>query len=83
MNAWKSARRTSSCEAPVPPMKKKFLRWVIVGLGAVLALLIAALLSRDIILKSLATRGIEEETGLRAVIGELTTTLGSGALQIF
>jgi hypothetical protein len=63
-------------------MKKKFLRWVIVVLGVVLALLIAALLSRDIVLKSLATRGIEEETGLRAVIGELTTTLGSGALHV-
>ena len=63
-------------------MKKKFLRWAIVFLGAVLVLLIAALLSRDIILKSLATRGIEDETGLRAVIGELTTTLGSGTLQV-
>ena len=63
-------------------MKKKFLRWVIVALGVVVVLLLAALLSRDLVLKSLAARGIEEETGLRAVIGELTTTLGSGALHV-
>jgi hypothetical protein len=63
-------------------MKKKLLRRTIVVLGAVLVLLIAAMLSRDILLKSLAARGIEDETGLRAVIGELTTTLGSGALHV-
>jgi len=63
-------------------MKRKFLRWVIILLGAVLALLIAALLSRDIILKSLAAHRIEEETGLRADIGELNTTLGSGTLHV-
>lgn len=51
-------------------------------LGVVLALVIAVLLSRDWALKSLVVRGIEEETGLRAVIGELSTTLGSGALQV-
>lgn len=63
-------------------MKRKFLRWVIGLLGAVLVLLIATILLRDIILKSLAAHGIEEETGLRAEIGGLTTTLGSGALHV-
>jgi hypothetical protein len=32
--------------------------------------------------KALAARSIEEETGLRAVIGELKTTLGSGAVRV-
>jgi len=63
-------------------MKKKILRWVGVVLGVVILLLIATLLSRDIILKSLAARSIEEETGLRAVIGELRTSLGSGVLHV-
>lgn len=62
--------------------KKKFLRWAIGLLGLVLLLAVGVVLSRDRILKSLAARGIEDETGLRAVIGELTTSLRSGALHV-
>lgn len=63
-------------------MKKKFLRWAIVVLALVLMLTLTVVLSRDQILKALAVRGIEDETGLRAVIGELTTSLRSGALHV-
>lgn len=63
-------------------MKNRFVRWIFVALGVVFALAIAVVLSRDLVLKSLAARGIEEETGLRAEIGELSTELGSGALHV-
>lgn len=63
-------------------MKNRFVRWIFVALGVVFALAIAVVLSRDWVLKSLAARGIEEETGLRAEIGELSTELGSGALHV-
>lgn len=82
MNALRFVPKTSSCESIVAPMKKRFLRWLMVLLGIVIALFVAVLLSRDLVLKSLAARGIEEETGLRAVIGELSTDLGSGALHV-
>jgi hypothetical protein len=61
---------------------KKFLRW---GLGALLALvvlLVIAILARDAVLKAVAERSIEEETGLRAAIGQFTTSLGSSAFHI-
>jgi len=61
---------------------KKFRRWAIGVLAGVLVLLAALVLLRDVILKAVVERSIEEETGLRAVIGELTTTLGSGALRV-
>lgn len=62
--------------------KKRILRWAIVLLGVVLALVLTVFLARDVVFKSLAARGIEEETGLRAEIGELSTELGSGALHV-
>jgi hypothetical protein len=43
---------------------------------------VALILLRDVVLKAVVERSLEEETGLRAVIGELTTTLGSGALRV-
>lgn len=82
MSAWRFVRRTSSCKRPLLVMKNRFVRWILVALGVVFALAISVVLSRDLVLKSLATRGIEEETGLRAEIGELSTELGSGALHV-
>jgi hypothetical protein len=61
---------------------KKFRRWAIGVLAGVVVLLLALVLLRDVLLKAVAERSIEEETGLRAVIGELTTSLGSGALRV-
>jgi uncharacterized protein involved in outer membrane biogenesis len=61
---------------------KKILRWSIGVLIVLIALLMALVLARDVLLKAAAERSIEEETGLRAVIGELHTSLGSGALHI-
>ena len=61
---------------------KKFRRWAIGVLAGVLVLLAALVLMRDVILKAVVERSIEEETGLRVEIGELTTTLGSGALRV-
>jgi hypothetical protein len=61
---------------------KKFRRWGIGVLAGVLVLFLALILCRDIVLKAVAERGIEDETGLRAVIGELKTTLGSGAVRV-
>jgi len=61
---------------------KKFRRWAIGVLTGTVVLLLALVLLRDILLKAVAERSIEEETGLRAVIGELTTTLGSGAVRV-
>ena len=61
---------------------KKFRRWATGVLAGVVVLLAALVLLRDVILKAVVERSIEEETGLRAVIGELTTTLGSGALRV-
>ncbi len=63
-------------------MKRKLLRWLIGALAGVILLLIILLLARDFVLTAVAERTIEEETGLRAVIGELATTLGSGALRV-
>jgi hypothetical protein len=63
------------------PMKK-ILRWSIGVVIVLIALLLALVLARDVLLKAVAERSIEEETGLRAVIGELHTSLGSGALHI-
>jgi len=61
---------------------RKLLRWTIGTLLAIIALLIVVVLARDPFLKAAAERSIEEETGLRAVIGELTTTLSSGTLHV-
>ena len=61
---------------------KKLVRWTIGVLTVLVALLIVLILARDTFLKAAAERSIEEETGLRAVIGELTTTLSSGALHV-
>ena len=61
---------------------KKFRRWAIGVLAGVLVLLAAMVLLRDVILKAVVERSVKEETGLRAEIGELTTTLGSGALRV-
>lgn len=63
-------------------MKKKFLRWIIGALAVAIALLMVLVLARDRVLKAVAERSIEDETGLRAVIGELSTTLSSGALHV-
>lgn len=62
-------------------MKKKR-RWAVGVLAGGVFLLLALVLFRDAVLKALVERSLEEETGLRAVIGELTTTLGSGALRV-
>jgi hypothetical protein len=61
---------------------KKFRRWAVGVLAGVVVLLLALILLRDVVLKAVVERSLEEETGLRAVIGELTTTLGSGALRV-
>jgi hypothetical protein len=61
---------------------RKFRRWAVGVLAGVLVLLLALVLLRDVILKAVAERSLREETGLRAVIGELTTSLGSGALRV-
>jgi hypothetical protein len=61
---------------------KRFLRWSIAVSIVLLALLLALVLARDVLLKAIAERSIEDDTGLRAVIGELHTSLGSGALHI-
>lgn len=61
---------------------KKFRRWVLGILAGLAALLLALVLLRDVLLKTVVERGLEEETGLRAVIGELTTAIGSGALRV-
>jgi uncharacterized protein involved in outer membrane biogenesis len=61
---------------------KKFRRWAIGVLAGVVVLLAALILLRDVLLKAVVERSLQEETGLRAVIDELTTTLGSGALRV-
>jgi hypothetical protein len=61
---------------------KKFRRWALGVLAGVAVLLLTMVLLRDVVLKMVVERSIQEETGLRAVIGELTTTLGSGALRV-
>ena len=61
---------------------KRLLRWAIGVMAILLVLLIAAILARDVVLKAVTARSIEEETGLRAVIGELKTTLGSTAVRV-
>jgi len=61
---------------------KKFWRWTMGVLAGVLVLLLALILWRDALLKAVAEHSIEDETGLRAVIGELKTTLGSGAVRV-
>jgi len=61
---------------------KKFRRWGIGVLAGVIVLLLALILWRDVVLKAVAEHSIEDETGLRAVIGELKTTLGSGAVRV-
>ena len=61
---------------------KRLLRWAIGVMAVLLVLLIVAVLARDVVLKAVTERSIEEETGLRAVIGELKTTLGSTALRV-
>lgn len=82
MNASKSVRKTSSYEPSARMKKKRFLRWFGVLIGVVSALLLTAFLARDLVLKALAVRGIEEETGLRVEIGELSTEPASGALHV-
>ena len=61
---------------------KKFRRWGIGVLAGVIVLFLALILFRDAVLKAVAEHSIEDETGLRAVIGELRTTLGSGAVRV-
>ncbi len=61
---------------------KKFRRWGIGVLAGLIILFLALILCRDALLKAVAEHGIENETGLRAVIGDLKTTLGSGAVRI-
>jgi hypothetical protein len=61
---------------------KKFRRWGIGVLAGVIVLFLALILFRDAVLKAVAEHSIEDETGLRAVIGELKTTLGSGAVRV-
>ena len=51
-------------------------------LAGVIVLFLALILFRDAVLKAVAEHSIEDETGLRAVIGELKTTLGSGAVRV-
>lgn len=70
--------RTQNRSSPM----RKILRWSIGVLIVLIALLTALVLARDVLLKAVAERSIEEETGLRAVIGELHTSLGSGAVHI-
>jgi uncharacterized protein YhdP len=64
----------------------KLLRRLIHVLATVLALLlviiVVLIVARDSLLKPLAERGIEEETGLRAEISGFNTALASGALQL-
>jgi uncharacterized protein YhdP len=65
---------------------KKLLRRLVHVLATVLALLLVLIfvfiLVKDSLLKPLAERTIEEETGLRAEITDFKTTLGSGALHL-
>jgi hypothetical protein len=61
---------------------KRFRRWAIAALAGLVALFLASVLWRDAVLQAAAERVLEEETGLRAVMGELTTSLGSGALRV-
>jgi hypothetical protein len=61
---------------------KKFRRWGIGVLAGVIVLLLALILWRDAVLKAVVEHSIEDETGLRAVISELRTTLGSGAVRV-
>jgi hypothetical protein len=63
-------------------MKRKLLRWLMWVLAGATVLLVVLLLARDVVLKAVAEHSIEDETGLRAVIGELKTTLGSGAVRV-
>jgi hypothetical protein len=83
MNVWRCAPRTSSCDARVSPMKRKLLRWAAGLVVAVVVLLVAVVLLRDLWLKPIAAWSIEEETGLRAVIGGISTSLGSGAVRVW
>jgi hypothetical protein len=65
---------------------RKLLRRLIHVLATVLALLLVVIvvfiLAKDSLLKPLAERAVEEETGLRAEITGFKTALGSGALHV-
>lgn len=63
-------------------MKKKWLRWLAIGTGILVAVLLVLVLTRDTVLKAIARVQIEAETGLRAEIGSLETTLGTGRFQV-
>jgi hypothetical protein len=61
---------------------KKYLRGLVAITGGLLVVLIALVLARDVLLKVVARFQIEAETGLRAEIGELKTTLGTGLFHV-
>jgi uncharacterized protein involved in outer membrane biogenesis len=75
-----------STEGGTPPATeasmKRFLRWVIAILVTLFVVLIGFLLVKDPIFKALAERSLQEETGLRAEIGEFKSTLFSGELHV-
>jgi hypothetical protein len=61
---------------------KRFIRWLAGITGALLVLLLVLVLVRDPLMKIIARSQIEAETGLRAEIGELKTTLGTGIFAV-
>src|ERR1051325_2986622 len=63
------------------PMRK-LLRWLIGLLLVLIVALVGLILAKDAIFKALAERSVHQCTGLRAVIGQFNTTLGSAAFRL-
>lgn len=61
---------------------KRFIRWLAIGSGILVLLLLTLVLTRDALFKVIARAQIEAETGLRAEIGMLETTLGTGRFHV-
>jgi len=61
---------------------KRILRWLMVVLGLGLLLALVALLGRDVFLKGLAQKRIEQRTGFRVEIGSLKTGLRVPSLRL-
>ncbi len=61
---------------------KKFLRWLIIIIVAVIALIIAAFLSIDTVVRKLAEKRIREETGMTATIGNLHIGFSDQSLTV-